>query len=160
MIFYLIALIFVGIHLFIIKKDLSKVKVVETILLYLLVIIIGGGALFAFTGHTFVPDKVAKMIGWPEGNPFQYEVAMANLAIGILGILCIWFRDKFWLATIIAASIFLIGDGFVHIHQIVANNNYSPGNAGLPLYCDFINPILAILLYIVYQILSKKGQTT
>ena len=38
-------------------------------------------------GHTFAADEVAESIGWPTGNPFQTEVAVANLAIGTLGIL-------------------------------------------------------------------------
>jgi hypothetical protein len=37
----------------------------------------------------------AREIGWPPGNPFQTEVAIANLAAGTLGILYFWIRGNF-----------------------------------------------------------------
>jgi Family of unknown function (DUF6790) len=36
---------------------------------------------------------VAESIGWPAGNPFQLEVGVANLAVGILGIVAMGRRD-------------------------------------------------------------------
>src|SRR3954453_7078522 len=40
--------------------------------------------------HTVWADSTAVSIDWPTGNPFQTEVAVANLAIGVPGILCYW----------------------------------------------------------------------
>ena len=36
-------------------------------------------------GHLFFPDPIAESIGWPKGNPFQWEVGLANLSYGVLG---------------------------------------------------------------------------
>ncbi len=47
---------------------------------------------------------VAASIGWPAGSPFQFEVGIANLSFGILGILCLKFMDNFWTATVIAVK--------------------------------------------------------
>lgn len=71
------------------RQTLSVSKVVDILLFYLLLINVGFTGLFAFYGHTFLADQVAASIGWAKGSPFQLEVAMTNLAFGILGVLCI-----------------------------------------------------------------------
>jgi hypothetical protein len=44
---------------------------------------------------------VTKACGWAT-SPYEYEVGMADLTIGILGISGLKFREDFWLATAIA----------------------------------------------------------
>ena len=80
-------------------------RVAEVFLLWLLVVGVGVVGVLAFFAHTVLADQTAKSIGWPEGNPFQTEVAMANLATAVLGILCFWIRGNFWTATVIATSV-------------------------------------------------------
>jgi len=135
---------------------IAKTPAIYTFLLYFLVINIGAAGVTAFFGHAFRSDEVAEYIGWPKGNPFQLEIACANLATGTLGILCIWFRGNFWIATAIVSSVFALGAGVVHIMEIIRNKNYSPGNAGMPLYFDFIKPIVVWCLMIAY-LLGFKG---
>jgi hypothetical protein len=86
-------------------------------------------------------------------------VAVANLVVGVLGILCYWIRGNFWLATVIATSVWLGGDAVVHIHDIVVNQNYHPGNAGLPFYFDILLPLLLIVLLIVYRVSGAGSET-
>jgi len=59
---------------------------VEILLLSVLTVQVGLGSILAFDGHVFMPDTIARYIGWPTGNPFQ-EVAFANLAFGVHGLL-------------------------------------------------------------------------
>jgi hypothetical protein len=40
---------------------------------------------------------------------------VANLSVGVLGILCYWMRDNFWVATVIGFSVWWLGDAMVHI---------------------------------------------
>ncbi|MFA4877415.1 MAG: DUF6790 family protein [Methanoregula sp.] len=87
----------------------------------------------------------------PAGSPFQYEVGIANLALGVVGILCYHFRDNFWLATILANAVFLLGDGVGHVRDILLNANYAPMNAGVPLYRDFLFPLAQILLRLMLR---------
>ena len=101
-------------------------------------------------GHAFSSKKVGEYIGWPSGNPFQFEVAITNLSFGILGVLCIWFRDNFWIATVIGFSVFALGAAYVHIRDIIKNKNHSPGNAGPPLYSDILKPTFLAGLLIAY----------
>lgn len=125
--------------------------IIETLLANILFFWIGFGGIFAFVGHTFKSDEVAEKIGWEKGNPFQHEVGFANLGFGIAGIMSMWFRGEFWLAIIVSVSIFYIGAGITHIIDIKKNSNKAEFNAGAPLYFDFIEPIILILLYILYS---------
>lgn len=139
------------------NKPTNKKKIVEVFLLSFLVISVGIGSLWGFIGHFFLPAQVAANIGWAPGNPFQMEVAFANLAFGILGILCYWFRGNFWTATVISNSVFLLGDAYVHIMNIIQTGNYAPGNAGSVLYLDIIGPAILIVLLVIYKILEKEA---
>ena len=71
---------------------------------------------------------------------------MANLAFGILGILCLWFRDGFWTATVIGWSVFMLGAAGVHLHQIHIGQPYAPENAGAILYFNILAPMLVLAL--------------
>jgi Family of unknown function (DUF6790) len=131
----------------------------EVFLAWVLVVWVGIGSVLTFLSHTLLADQTARTIGWPTGNPFQTEVAVANLSVGVLGILCYWIRGNFWLATVIATSVWLLGDAVVHIYHIVVDQNYKPGNAGLPFYFDILLPLLLIVLLIIYRV-SGGGSDT
>ena len=117
---------------------------------------VGIGSIWTFMGHVFMADMVAAMIGWPAGSPFQFEVGIANLSYGILGLLCWKFRDNFWTATIIALSTFYLGAAYGHIINIMQTGNMAPGNAGFALYADILVPIVLICLLVAYKTTSKK----
>lgn len=121
--------------------------VTASLLLWLLVIKVGLGGVWGFMGHYFNADKVASYIGWPEGNPFQQEVAFANLALGVSGLLCFFFRGQFWLATIVFASVFLLGAFSVHVRDQRESGNRHPGNAGPVFFADIIVPLILWVLY-------------
>ena len=118
-------------------------------------ITVGVTSVFAFIGHTVFADTTAASIGWPAGNPFQSEVAVANLAVGVLGILCYWMRGNFWIASVIGFSIWWLGDAVVHIRSIVVEANYAPNNAGVTFYLDILIPAILIALLGYYRHVSK-----
>jgi len=126
-------------------------------LLWFLVIMVGIGSIWAFMGHVFMANMVAAIIGWPSGSPFQFEVGIANLSYGILGLLCWKFRDNFWTATVIAISTFYLGDAYGHIINTMQTGNTAAGNAGFALYIDIIIPIVLICLLIAYKLTAKNG---
>lgn len=49
--------------------------------------LIGINGIVAASGHLFFPKPVAASIGWAEGGPFQWEVGMANLGLGVAGMI-------------------------------------------------------------------------
>ncbi|MEI6079038.1 MAG: DUF6790 family protein [bacterium] len=150
------ALIGATIHVLGNKRTMSTNKAFRIFLFWIIFFNVGVAGFMSFYAHMFMAEKVALYIGWVPGSPFQYEVAVANLILGVLGVMCIWFGDEFWLATIIASVIFGWGAGYVHIKDIMLNHNYAPGNTGSPLYCDLIGPLALIILFAIYKLTKKK----
>jgi hypothetical protein len=138
------------------SRPLNSERVVEIFLISFLVISVGIGSIWAFIGHFFLSAQVAANIGWAPGSPFQSEVAFANLSVGVLGVLCYWIRDNFWTATVISSSIFLLGDAYGHIINMIQYSYYAPGNVGSVLYMDIIGPIILIVLLITYKSMRRK----
>ena len=97
-------------------------------MLYMLAVGVAGSGIGGFFAHAFLADEVADSIGWAAGSPFQLEVAFANLALGILGILAMNRRDGFRDATVIAVTIFAVGATIAHVTDIVDTGNLAAGN--------------------------------
>lgn len=142
-------LILPTLHVLLAAKDRSPSNVARIYLAYLLPISVGLGGLIAFTGHTMRADEIARSIGWPTGSPFQFEVAVANLAFGVMGLLCIKFRDGFWTATIIGYGVFLEGAAYGHVCDILTAGNWSINNAGPILFVDILFPLFLVALLIL-----------
>ncbi len=151
-IFLLVTIIGAVLHLFFSKAPKTKNRILEVFLMWFLFIMVGIGSLWAFMGHVFLADMIAATIGWPAGSPFQFEVGIANLSYGILGILCLKFRDNFWIATVTAISVFYFGAAYGHLVNMTQTGNMAPGNAGFALYIDLIIPIILICLLIAYYL--------
>ena len=152
----LIALIGATIKVFKKRGEKKASYVLRIYLLWLVAWCIGVGGFIGFAAHSLAADSIALYIGWLPGNPFQFEIAIANLAMGVLGLMCIWLDDQFWLATIISTTVFGWGAAYGHIRDIMINHNYAPGNAGAPLYMDLIAPAVFILLFIAYKVAKKR----
>ncbi|MDR3623955.1 MAG: hypothetical protein P4L16_02310 [Chlamydiales bacterium] len=146
------------IHVYRHPGSCSLKGIVEAFLLYVTVVNIGFYSLWNFLANIFYSEEVAKFMGWGSGSPFQYEVGIAYLAFAVLGILCIWERGDFWLATIIGFSVFLFGIGIGHIEEYVRHHNKASGNAGLVLYVDLIMPIVLLILMMVHRRLQNGSK--
>jgi len=134
------------IHLYAGTKPRTRERVVEVLLLYLLVIGSGVAGILAFIVHTFTADAIARSIGWQPGSPFQFEVAVADLSYGVLGLMCIRWRGTFWLATGIATSIFFLGCNYGHLYEAFVNKNYAPNNYGIINIFEIIWPAAVLIL--------------
>jgi len=142
------------------KKIKEKVDAVNIYLWYFTVILIGFGGIWNFIGHTIMADTVATQIGWAVGSPFQIELAFYTLGSAVAALFAIWIRGHMITALIISKSIFLYGAGYVHIHDAIVNQNYSPLNIGTPLVADIIFPtIFLILLYISLKTEFQRQST-
>jgi hypothetical protein len=122
----------------------------ERFLSWILLLPVGVTGLWAGISHVFFSATAAAHIGW-EVSPFQFEVGMADSAIGLTACVGFWRDLNFKAAAVSAASIFLLGDAIGHIKQMLVAGNFAPGNAGLPFYMDVICPLLAIALLITAQ---------
>jgi hypothetical protein len=156
LVFLVLGLVVGAVHVYLDKHPRTKGRVAQIFLLWFLVITVGVLSVFFFISHTVFADTTAASIGWPAGNPFQSEVAVANLTIGTLGILCYWIRGNFWVATVIAFSVQWLGAAVVHIRDIVVAANYAPNNAGMTLYLDILMPMILIALLVYYLHANKE----
>ena len=120
----------------------------EHFLSWILLLPIGVTGLWAGGFHVFLPGTAAALIGW-QVSPFQFEVGMADLAIGVTACIAFWRDLSFKAAAVCAASVFLLGDAVGHVREMVMAGNFAPGNAGVPFYMDIIGPLSAIALLFV-----------
>ncbi len=132
------------------RKGFGAGRLPEIFLLYLLAGNWGVGGVLTSLPHIVIPDVVAGYIGWETGSPFQIELGFAALGLAILGVMCIWIRGWFWLAPAVAQSVFLLGAAYVHVSEIVTENNLSAGNAGPVLFFDLAVPLVVWCLLAWY----------
>ena len=125
----------------------KEIHVWEPLEFWLLFLFVGLLGVYTFAFHCFWPDFAAKGIGWAN-SPFQWEVGIANAAFGVLGLLSLKATKPFRLATVIAVSVWLWGDAFGHIYQMVIAGNFAPGNAGPWFWTDVIGPLALIIIHV------------
>jgi hypothetical protein len=142
-IFTLVPLLLAGAVILVDKSTASRERKLEIALIFLFAIGVAGAGIANFLAHFFLSDMVAESIGWEAGSPFQLEVAFANLALGLLGIVATGRRDGFREATVLAATTFALGATLVHILDIVATGNLAPGNT-LQNVANLVRPALLI----------------
>ncbi len=140
------------VHLGLSRQPRTRSRVIHLLLLYALVLDVGViGLPLGFIPHVFFPDQAARMIGWPAGSPFQFEVGFHDGAWGLLGFLCLWVGGSFWLATGLGWSFFMVGATAVHVYHAVREGNYAPYNF-LTIFSDgFIAVWLLALLYLYHR---------
>lgn len=112
----------------------------------------GVGGIYAGVMHIFFGPMVAANIGW-QPSPFQYEVGVANLAVGLLCVLAFRAGEAFRQAAVIGLACWLWGNAIGHIRQMIVAGNFAPGNAGVWFWTDVLAPLALIILLR----LSKSG---
>ena len=147
-VYALVALAGAGVHLWRHPADRRGGRWIEVVLLWWIVVTIGVAGIVGGLLHLFDGPAIAREIGFTRGDGgFQTEVGFGDLALGLAAVLCIWIRDRYWLAILLIAGVSLWGDAYGHIHQEVVNDNHDPDNSGPVLYADILFPLVGLLLY-------------
>jgi hypothetical protein len=136
-------------HLGLSKGPRTRDRVLDLLLRYALALDVGViGLLLGFIPHVFFADETARLIGWPPGSPFQFEVGLHDGAWGVLGFLSLWIGGSFWLATGLGWSLFMLGATYGHVYQTIREGDFAPYNF-LTIFSDgFIAIWLLALLYL------------
>ena len=142
-IFSILPLLVAGVQIALDKPTNTRERRLEVFLIYLFTLGVAGSGIGSFISHFFISDLVAESIGWPAGNPFQLEVAFANLAIGILGLIAAGRRDGFREATVLTVTVFGVGATIVHLMDIIETGNLAPGNT-VQNFANLMKPTLLI----------------
>jgi hypothetical protein len=153
--FTILPLLFAGAQIWLDKSTNSRDRKLEVVLIYLFALSVAGSGIGNFFAHFFLSDLVAESIGWPDGSPFQLEIAFANLAMGLMGILSVSRRDGAREATVLAVTTFSLGATVVHLMDIAATGNLAPGNT-LQNFINITRPALLIL----FLIASRRAERT
>ncbi|ACK51367.1 hypothetical protein Msil_2438 [Methylocella silvestris BL2] len=129
--------------LLIVAFDRGK-PLADRTLSWLLLLPIGLGGLWSAFFHLAFPEVAARAIGWMD-SPFQFEVGMADLGIGVAG--CLAFRASwgFRAAVVVISAIFFFGDSIGHLRQMIVARNFAIDNAGPVFWLDVALPVLSLI---------------
>jgi hypothetical protein len=143
--FLVLGLVFSAVALARAPKPLSSAVVVEKLLSWHVVFVIGALFLYNFVCHVFLGAMSARFIGWAD-SPFQFEVGTASLGFSVVGFIAAFRSFELRLAAIVGPGIFTLGAAGGHIYQMVTAHNFAPGNAGLFFYMDILIPLFGCVL--------------
>ena len=110
--------------------------------------------------HSVFGDFAAKTIGWAQ-SPFQMELALSSLGVGVMAFLLYSprraFRGK--VALVIATVIFGWGAALGHVYQMVVNHDYAVNNTGLLLWPDIVINAVG-LAFVLWHARALRRATT
>jgi len=127
------------------RRPLGPSGVIEKLLAWHVFWVIGVGYLYNFVMHGFFGRMSAAFIGWAD-SPFQFEVATASLGFAVVGFIAAFRSFDLRLAAIVGPALFTLGAAVGHVHQMITEHNFAPGNAGVIFYMDIIIPLFGLLL--------------
>lgn len=148
--FLVMGLVAAAISLYRDRNSTGKETAFEPLLAHYCLFAIGLNYIYNFVVHVFFAETSASFIGWPN-SPFQYEVGFASLGFGVVGLLA--FRRDFGLrlAAVTGPAFFLWGAAGGHLYQMIANHNFSPGNAGVIFWTDIFLPVLGFIFLVGWR---------
>ena len=142
------------------KASLRSSDIVEKLISWHVFWAIGVGYFYNFVMHGFFGRMSAAFIGWAD-SPFQFEVATASLGFSVVGFLAAFRSFDLRLAAIVGPAMFMLGAAAGHLYQMVTEQNFAPGNAGIIFYMDIVIPLFGILLLWFQQrdkrVAAEKG---
>ncbi len=98
--------------------------------------------------HIVFPHIAASSIGW-EVSPFQFEIGVADAAIGIVAIVSFWRPLDFKAPVVGYLSLFSIGVAYGHFREAIFAGNTSKDNFGLLLVITLLHAVLLPVLYVL-----------
>lgn len=125
-----------------IHKDCARAN--RVLIKYIMLLAIGLSGIWGFYYHAFEPVMAAEFIGW-KNSPFQFEVAVANLGLGLVGIIGFFRTVEFAFSAWVFTASFLWGAAYGHVKQMIETGNMAAGNAGAIFYTDILIPLVLIL---------------
>ena len=112
---------------------------------WLLLLSVGVETLWAGLFHVFAPQVAAASIGW-QVSPFQFEVGVADIAIGLVAIIAFWRSLAFKSAVVGYITLFYAGVAIGHVQQAILAQNFAPNNFGVLLVLTIVKAVILPLL--------------
>lgn len=131
-----------------VRRGQSGRSYADELFRWTLLLSLGLQGVYTFVLRVFFPSYSAEHIGWAV-SPFQYEVGIADLTVGVLGIIAFWGDFSFRAAAAISGIVWYGGDAIGHVRQMIVADNFAPGNAGPWFWTDVLVPIVLLACMIV-----------
>lgn len=118
--------------------------VCSTLLLHQFVVTFGLLGIIGTITNIIKAEDNAKALGWP-GGPFQIKYGFSQLGLGVMGVMCIWFRGGFWLGTLVNMYIYGISGFWSHIAEMKRQGKITVNDVG-NLIIDVLHQIMLTVL--------------
>lgn len=123
----------------------------------MLFFVIGIGGLWDFAQHnSYLLQLAPHQSGWQQ-NPLELPFAMANLALGVSGIIASFANWSYRAAVVTISSIWFLGCALFQIDQMIYTQHFNLNNGSILLTNLLIPLILIILLIFGYE---KRDNST
>ncbi len=106
---------------------------------------VGLTGLWGFVMHAFFPSLNGQFSSGTL-SPCEFDVALAQLGLGLSGVLALWRDFEFRFAVILSASCFLWGTAAEQLYSHFIRHDPSAGNSGMLLYANLAIPAFLWLL--------------
>ncbi len=117
----------------------------ERYLAWILLVSVGLQGIWAGVFHIFFPEMAAATIGW-QVSPSQFEMGVADLAIGITAVVSFWRGPAFRSAVVWYISLCYLGVAVGHVRQVIETGNMAANNFGVLLLQTLIQMVLLPVL--------------
>jgi hypothetical protein len=118
---------------------------------WILLLAVGVDGLWAGLFHVFFPAIASAQIGW-EQSPFEFEIGVADIALGAIAVISFWRSLSFQSAAALYAIIFYGGVSIGHFMQAFRNDDYAADNFGVMLALTIARAVaLSVLLWAAWK---------
>jgi uncharacterized membrane protein len=118
---------------------------------WILLLAVGATAVWGGLFHVFAPGIASAEIGW-QPSPFEYEIGVSDIAMGIVAIIAFWRSLAFQSAIALFTILAYIGMDIGHFIQAFGHGNFSPDNFGILLFLTIAQVIgLSFLLWAAWR---------
>ena len=118
--------------------------VCSTLLLHQFVVTFGLLGIIGTITNIIKAEDNGKALRWP-GGPFQIKYGFSQLGLGVMGVMCIWFRGGFWLGALVSMYIYGVSGLWSHIAEMKRQGKATVNDVG-NLIIDVIYQIMLTVL--------------
>ncbi|WP_125774082.1 DUF6790 family protein [Antribacter gilvus] len=129
----------------------DSVEVMRAVLLHQFAVSHGIIAVGGFIINVLYPKRTAAQLGWPSG-PFQVKYGFAQLGLGVMGVMSIWFQGNFWVGTLVTLYIYGLSGLWTHTQEIVRKRR----EGGKTDWVEVSNIVLDVVYHVVLTWMSLQ----
>lgn len=111
------------------QEPITRELASRILLLHQFVVAFGLVGIIGVITNVLYAEQEAAKLGWP-GGPFQIKYGFAQLGIGVLGVMAIWFKDHFWVAALVNMYVYGLSGLWTHTLPMIQNQKFNWNDGG------------------------------